>query len=319
MFSQTKVVLHIDPLGLADPIPFGMRGPPLVIVRVQPLAGDLSRYKVTSTGPNDDDEEDIVQTARVPERLVHTSESSVAVRYTQVLIPAVHQYGLFRFRTGLNSVPTTPTASTRSRAAIFGLDSISRNLFNTRPGSAMGDLFGGSTNGHKRSKTYASQSSRYTQTTTTGDSSFSRFSRSNSTTTVATTMSLMEDESMTASTSSRRSRSLSRAKKLIKKAKPPTSGGSESEPESSPKRRGSRSVPSMSPPRLALGVGEFSDGEDSDGTALQRTDGMGESERDLAMRLELARRNSKNQHELPHNPIPSDHPLEDTIYEGKIL
>ncbi|KAI0921011.1 hypothetical protein AcW2_006119 [Taiwanofungus camphoratus] len=297
--KKTKVVLHIDPLGLADPIPFGMRGPPLVIVRVQPLAGDLSRYKVTSTGPNDDDEEDIVQTARVPERLVHT----------------IHQYGLFRFRTGLNSVPTTPTASTRSRAAIFGLDSISRNLFNTRPGSAMGDLFGGSTNGHKRSKTYASQSSRYTQTTTTGDSSFSRFSRSNSTTTVATTMSLMEDESMTASTSSRRSRSLSRAKKLIKKAKPPTSGGSESEPESSPKRRGSRSVPSMSPPRSALGVGEFSDGEDSDGTALQRTDGMGESERDLAMRLELARRNSKNQHELPHNPIPSDHPLEDTIYE----
>lgn len=73
MFSQTKAVLHIDPLGSADPIPFGDNGPPLVIARVQPLAGELSRYKVTSSEPSDDEDEDIVQTARVPDRIVYTS------------------------------------------------------------------------------------------------------------------------------------------------------------------------------------------------------------------------------------------------------
>jgi hypothetical protein len=71
---QTKVVLHIDELGSSDPIPFGVTGPPFVSIRVQPMAGALSRYKVTSSDPNDELEEDIVQTGRVADRVVHTSE-----------------------------------------------------------------------------------------------------------------------------------------------------------------------------------------------------------------------------------------------------
>ena len=39
------------------------------------MAGELSRYKVTSSDPNDDGEEDIVQTMRVPDRIVQTSTS----------------------------------------------------------------------------------------------------------------------------------------------------------------------------------------------------------------------------------------------------
>ena len=71
---QTKVVLHIDELGTSDPIPFGVTGPPFVSIRVQPMAGALSRYKVTSSDPNDESEEDIVQTGRIADRVVHTSE-----------------------------------------------------------------------------------------------------------------------------------------------------------------------------------------------------------------------------------------------------
>jgi protein ECT2 len=67
--------VHIDALGLADPIPFGINGPPFVRIRVQPIAGELSRYTVTSSDPNDKSEEDIVQTARVPARIVQTSTS----------------------------------------------------------------------------------------------------------------------------------------------------------------------------------------------------------------------------------------------------
>ncbi|THH28409.1 hypothetical protein EUX98_g5772 [Antrodiella citrinella] len=70
--KKTKIVLHIDHEGSADPIPFGVRNPPFVVVRVQPMAGELSRYTVTSSDPNDEAEEDIVQTGRVPERVVQT-------------------------------------------------------------------------------------------------------------------------------------------------------------------------------------------------------------------------------------------------------
>jgi hypothetical protein len=71
--AQTKVVVHIDPSGSADPIPFGVGAPPFVVIRVQLLAGELSRYSVTSSDPTDEGEEDIVQTARVPSRIVQTS------------------------------------------------------------------------------------------------------------------------------------------------------------------------------------------------------------------------------------------------------
>lgn len=68
-----KVVVHIDPSGSADPIPFGTPAGPLIIIRVQPMAGELSRYTVHSSDPSDDGEEDILHTARVPARIVQTS------------------------------------------------------------------------------------------------------------------------------------------------------------------------------------------------------------------------------------------------------
>lgn len=67
--------MHIDPLGSADPVPFGIDGPPFVQIRIQPMAGELCRYIVLSNDPNDESEEDIVQTVRVPARIVQTSES----------------------------------------------------------------------------------------------------------------------------------------------------------------------------------------------------------------------------------------------------
>ena len=51
-----------------------MREPPFVVVRIQPMAGDLARYKVTSNDPSDEGEEDIIQTERVPDRIVQTSK-----------------------------------------------------------------------------------------------------------------------------------------------------------------------------------------------------------------------------------------------------
>jgi hypothetical protein len=71
---QTKVVVHIDELGTSDPLPFGINGPPFVVIRVQPIAGALARYKVTSSDPSDESEEDIVQTGRVSDRVIHTSK-----------------------------------------------------------------------------------------------------------------------------------------------------------------------------------------------------------------------------------------------------
>jgi len=70
---QTKVVVHIDALASSDPIPFGLNGnPPYVSIRVQPMAGELCRYTVTSNQPDESDQ-DIVQTGRVPDRIVQTS------------------------------------------------------------------------------------------------------------------------------------------------------------------------------------------------------------------------------------------------------
>lgn len=69
-------MVHIDRdrHASADPLPFGQGGPPFVIIRVQLMDGGLCRYSVTSSEPTDEGEEDIVQTARVPARVVHTSE-----------------------------------------------------------------------------------------------------------------------------------------------------------------------------------------------------------------------------------------------------
>ncbi|KAN0131381.1 hypothetical protein V8E53_010758 [Lactarius tabidus] len=290
--QKTKVVLHIDELGSSDPIPFGVTGPPFVSIRVQPMAGALSRYKVTSSDPNDESEEDIVQTGRVADRVVHT----------------IHQYGLFKFRTGKNSIPSTPTATSRSRAAIFGLDVISRNLFNAFPGSSRGDIFGGSINGSRRSKSSISRSS--VSAPSSSDGSFTRFSqRSSSTLTAATSISSMDDDTRNGT---RSSRSKSRASRFLGRSRSPK--GSGSEPEASPKRPTSRSgsVSSSFSREQSPAIDEEYDAHDV--TADRRH--MDESEWDLTLRLELARRNSQNQHSKETVEQPQwDGPVEETIYE----
>ena len=71
--KQTKVVVHIDPFGSADAIPTAMSAPPFVVIRVQPMAGELCRFAVTSSDTTDEGEQDIIQTERVPGRIVQTS------------------------------------------------------------------------------------------------------------------------------------------------------------------------------------------------------------------------------------------------------
>jgi hypothetical protein len=193
-------------------------------------------------------------------------------------------------------MPSTPTVSTRSKAAIFGLEAISRNLFNARLGSSKVDIFGGSVNSHRRAKSTGSRSSMYTQTTSTQDAVFSH--RSNSTATVATTLSVSDDEFF--------------AGKSPKGTKRSKGRKSVSEAGVSPTRRLSKAI-SRSKSANNTDV-EKSDSED-ESTAVA-THYMDDSERDLARRLDLARRNSESQHNKPVPPLPIEAPVEDTIYEG---
>lgn len=304
------MVVHIDELGTSDPLPFGINNPPFVVIRVQPIAGALARYKVTSSDPSDENEEDIVQTGRVSDRVIHTSEYcklGTSLVSDRVI---VHQYGLFKFRTGKNSVPSTPTIS-RSRAAIFGLDAISRNLFNAFPGTVRGDIFGGSISGSRRSKSSASRSSVSAQSSS--DGSFTRFSqRSSSTLTAATSISSMDDETLDGT---RLSRQKSRTRSFLGRSRSPK--GSGSEPDVSPKRRTSRSGSMSSSfsrePSPAVDAAYVA----SEIVPAKRD--MDESEWDLTMRLELARHNSQNQHSKEPLESPWERPVEDTIYEGCCL
>lgn len=152
----------------------------------------------------------------------------------------------------------------------------------------------------------------------------SRFSRSNSTATAATTMSLMDDDrsmnNTSVSSGSRnsktRSRSLSKTKKLIKRGKSPGESGSER--ESASPRRGSLSAPGSGRSRSPSVEREFSDYEEEyTGNEFMRAGHMDESERDLVARLELARRNSKNQNETVFPSMGMERPVEETIYEGE--
>ncbi|KAF5364100.1 hypothetical protein D9756_000374 [Leucocoprinus leucothites] len=284
--KKTKIIVHIDPLGSADPIPFGIGAPPFARIRVQPLAGGLCRYSVSSNDPDDEPEEDIVQTERVPNRVIQT----------------IHQFGLFEFKTGKNSLPSTPTS--RSRVARFGLDAISRNLFNGRPGSAM-DFFAGSINGHRRAKSSTiSRSSTYTTTNTTGDGSVAKFSSRSNSTAATTVFSMDEDASFFTSKSSKTG-----SKKLFNRARSPAASASESDRDISRpvSRAGSLTVPSQE-----TGP-EYSDYEDEDGTIQEKIKDIDSSDYNLAMQLELARQNSLHQHVKPGLSL--DIPLGDTVYE----
>ena len=187
---------------------------------------------------------------------------------------------------------------------MFGLDVISRNLFGALPGtSSKTDLFGGSINGSRRSKS-TTRSSTYTQSS----DSLTRFThRSNS-----SSMTSVEDESFSSNKSSDYSRKLLKTRSKS----PAAASGSESESLSRSKRTHSRSrsrtqsrEPSPTPT------------EDEDEGTLQPhgmvSDG---SEWDLSQRLALARRNSQNQD--GHHPKQTsassswNEPIEETIYEG---
>lgn len=76
--------MHIDPDGTADPVPFGMDGPPYVRVRLQPIHGGLCRFNVGSSDPEDNSEEDIVQLDRVPSRIVQTSKNLAYLPFLQL-------------------------------------------------------------------------------------------------------------------------------------------------------------------------------------------------------------------------------------------
>ncbi|KZT60783.1 hypothetical protein CALCODRAFT_84865 [Calocera cornea HHB12733] len=259
--KKGKIVLHIDPKEVqADDLPFGVDGGPYVIVRVQPMEGNLSRWRINTRDPGEPEEEDIIETAEIPDRVIHT----------------IQQYGLFSFRTGVESAPQTPNhgGTSRSRTGIFGLDSVSRNLFNSRPASVMGDVFGTINGHHKRTKSNASRFSTFTATTTTtttGTGSF-KFSSSQSTSTAPT--SLMDDDDSLYSSPSRR-------KSTIKR---PVSQLSSPETRSPVKRK-------------AVHM------ED------QEMERPHDSEWDLSMRLELARNNSQKQESVtaPREPpnVPS--------------
>lgn len=246
--------------------------------------------------------------------------------------PTVHSFGLFKFRTGNLSMPGTPTASVRSK--VFGLDALSRGLFHAKSASARAtitDVFGagGAANAGalsiRRAKTTMS-SRTSVHTTSSGESSLSRFTRSRSNSTSATTASL-HNSSMSSrhSRSSQRSGSMGKAaKKLIKRKTPPAavSDGSESERES----RESAHMRSMSAPV----EGEFGRApstepetdysdyyEDLEDPPARGNLKLNESERDLMLRLRLARQNSQSQHEAQFDALAQELQVEETIYECK--
>ncbi|KAG8777439.1 hypothetical protein FRC16_004157, partial [Serendipita sp. 398] len=192
---KPKVVVHVDPSREADAIPFGIVSGPFVIIRLQPMAGGLCRYNVTCNSPDEAEEEHILHSEVVPTRIMQT----------------INQFGLFSFRTSAVSRPSTPTASTRSRAAVFGLDVLSRTLMG---GSKSGEVFSfGAGNsetisGTKKSRGAMSRNSTQTMSTALTEST-NRFSyRSYST---AATSLLLEEDSL----------SIRSARKLTKRGKSP--------------------------------------------------------------------------------------------------
>jgi len=277
--------VHIDASGTADRVPFGVNNPPFVIIRLQPLDGGLTRYNVMSSDDPAPWEEEIIQTSRISSRIVLT----------------VHQMGLFEFRTGANSRPSTPTA--RSKVSIFGLDALSRNLFNSRPASAMGDFFGGSINSNRRSRSTNSRSSTYTST---ADSSLMRFShRSNST--AATS----EDDEVSFFSG----RKTSTRKKLSKRPispSPEKATTSNLDSSASMTRKRSRSNSQSTETEI-----EYSDMDDHDETLMEHFKDFDTSDQDLALQLDLARRNSKSHAVDRQRRVPLDMPVEVAILEGK--
>ena len=190
----------------------------------------------------------------------------------------------------------------RSRAAIFGLDVIGRNLFGQGIG-IKGDLFG-SVSSSRRTK--SSRSSVYT------DGSLARFSRSNSTATAATTISDVDS-----SLSRSRSTKPGNSKKLIKRKSPAPINPEDELPPLGHSRTRSEPARARSVDReLTDEDDEYLDrlpAPDFDKSAVSD-----DSEWALTQNLELARRNSRTQNQpIARQKSFLEEPIEETIYEGK--
>ena len=165
-------------------------------------------------------------------------------------------------------------------------------------------------NTHKRAKSMVSRASVYSQSTTTGESSGSRSSARSRSTVLTAATSIEDDRASysgsadTGSASSRRSQSLYKAKKLIKRRRK-SSTGSGSEPDASPGRSSLCLSPSSD---------WYTDNEDQDGPEVPRD----QSERELFERLELARQNSRTHSEAHFNDDVHEEPqpVEEDIYYG---
>jgi hypothetical protein len=193
----------------------------------------------------------------------------------------------------------------RSRAGIFGLDVISRNLFNSKGGSSKSDIFGGSMASRRTRSSVISRSNTSSTATTSHDGSIAKFSQ-RSRSTAATSVYGDDDVSIAS-----KPRSISRSRKLFKRGKSPANG-SESDYDRSPSRL-SQSQGSHS--RAASEDPESDPEQVNDHVSIaQAGPGVG-SEWDLAMRLNLARQNSQAQSSI--HQFSMSEPVDAPVYEGK--
>jgi protein ECT2 len=234
---------------------------------------------------------------------------------------AVHQFGLFQFKVGPNSRPTTPTAIAMSRVANFGLDALS-GLFS--PSKSGRDVLGeiGASLAHKRTRSAGppiSSMSRSSISMTDMTISTNRFSQ-RSASTAATSISTMDDVESIGSGSggSGRSRkglarkfSEASKRKLVKSSARAQSPGTAvlSDPEMD------RATRSKSPNSIE----ETEEEEFRTIMGNRNSWHIDNSDRDLAMRLELARQNSLTQEAKRklEGVFSVETPVEETIYEGE--
>lgn len=233
---------------------------------------------------------------------------------------SVHQFGLFQFKVGPNSRPTTPTAIARSRVANFGLDALS-GLFS--PSKSGRDVFGeiGASLAHKRTRSAGppiSSVSRGSTTTTDMTVSTNRFSQ-RSASTAATSLSVMDDVESIGSGSGGSGRSrkgmarmLSEMpkRKLVKSSRARSPGAAVlSDPEMD------RATRSKSPNSIEEEEEEFESIVDHR-NSWHRMDHSG---RHLAIHPELARQISLTQDAKRQldSPLSVEASVEETIYESE--
>ncbi|WVQ75384.1 hypothetical protein IAR50_005004 [Cryptococcus sp. DSM 104548] len=107
-----KVVVHVDEDGEAPELLLDPRRQELSFY-LQPMAGGLCRYSHSVPG-EEEEERAVIEMGEVRAKIAST----------------IHEHGIFKFRSGTTSCPTTPSTGThRYRPSMLNLDTISRNLF----------------------------------------------------------------------------------------------------------------------------------------------------------------------------------------------